>query len=59
MGKVKDTAVVKIDSALLKRVEAFISQEENKFQFVNKKQFIDIAVHEYLHKRGGKHAKKK
>ena len=46
-GKVKDS-VVKIDSDLLKDVDAFISEPENKFKFVNKKQFIDIAVNEYL-----------
>ena len=42
--------VVKIDSDLLKRVEEFIKKEENKFKFVNKKQFIDIAVYEFLNK---------
>ena len=43
-------AVVKIDSSLLKKVEQFVNQDENKFRFVNKKQFIDLAVHEFLNK---------
>lgn len=42
---------VKIDSALLEEVEAFINLEENKFRYVNRKQFIDIAVAEYLRKQ--------
>ena len=45
--KVKDS-VVKIDSALLAGVEAFINLDENKFRYVNRKQFIDIAVADYL-----------
>jgi hypothetical protein len=40
--------VVKIDSKLLADVEAFINLEENKFRYVNRKQFIDIAVADYL-----------
>jgi hypothetical protein len=40
--------VVKIDSVLLDDVEAFINLEENKFKYVNKKQFVDIAVADYL-----------
>jgi len=47
-------AVVKIDSSLLKEVEKFVQKDENKFRFVNKKQFIDLAVHEFLKKRGAK-----
>ena len=43
--------VVKIDSELLKKVEAFIKKKENKYKYVNKKQFIDIAVLEKLKKR--------
>lgn len=52
MGKKsKDVgSVVKIDSGLLKKVEDFILKEENKWKFVNKKQFIDLAVHEFLQK---------
>lgn len=41
-------AVVKIDSKLLKRVEEFICLDENNLKFVNKKQFIDLAVFEKL-----------
>jgi hypothetical protein len=58
MGKSKDTSVVKIDSDLLKRVEDFILKEENKFKFVNKKQFIDLAVCEYLNDRKSKGGEK-
>lgn len=43
-------AVVKIDSSLLKEVEKFVNREENKFKFVNKKQLINLAVHEFLKK---------
>jgi hypothetical protein len=49
VGKTKDS-VVKIDSELLKEVDEYISKPENKFKFVNKKQFIDIAVNDYLRK---------
>jgi hypothetical protein len=51
MGSIERGSVVKIDSYLLKKVEEFIKKEENKFRFVNKKQFIDIAVNEFLKKR--------
>jgi len=47
---------------LLADVEEFINKEENKFKFVNKKQFIDIAVSEFLQrtkKEEGKNGKKK
>lgn len=56
---VENGSVVKIDSELLKRVENFILEGENKFKFVNKKQFIDIAVHEYLKELEAKDEKKK
>jgi metal-responsive CopG/Arc/MetJ family transcriptional regulator len=42
--------VVKIDSKLLDEVEAFITSHENKFRYVNRKQFIDVAVSEFLRK---------
>jgi len=48
MGKKKADSVVKIDSSLLADVEAFINLDENKFRYVNRKQFIDIAVADYL-----------
>jgi len=51
-GKNKDS-VVKIDSFLLGKVEEFIEKEENRLKFVNKKQLIDLAVHEYLEKLRG------
>ncbi len=41
-------ATVKVDSALLKKVEDFINK--NKFKYVNKKQFVNIAVSELLKK---------
>jgi len=44
-------SVVKIDSALLEEVEEFIKLEENKFKYVNRKQFIDLAVLELLRKK--------
>ena len=45
---------MKIDSSLLADVEAFIKLDENKFRYVNRKQFIDIAVADYLRRQGGK-----
>jgi len=53
MGKKTADSTVKIDSALLGELEAFINLEENKFKYVNRKQFIDIAVAEYLHRQKG------
>jgi hypothetical protein len=41
-------AVVRIDAEILKDVEKIISLKENKFKYVNKKQFIDLAVLEKL-----------
>ena len=40
--------VVKIDADLFKEVEAFIKKKENRYKYVNKKQFIDMAVSKYL-----------
>ncbi|MBS3079624.1 hypothetical protein J4218_05875 [Candidatus Pacearchaeota archaeon] len=49
MVKTKEvSSVVKIDPQLLERVESFIKKDENRLKFANKKQFIDIAVHEFL-----------
>jgi hypothetical protein len=45
--KLRDS-VVKIDSGLLAEVEEFINLEENKFRYVNRKQFIDVAVADFL-----------
>ena len=46
----KKDSVVKIDLDLLKKIEKFITKEENRLKFVNKKQFIDLAVHEFFKK---------
>ena len=40
--------VVKIDSGLLAEVEAFINLDENRFKYVNRKQFVDMAVADFL-----------
>lgn len=45
--KTKDS-VARIDSKLLKEIESFIQKEENKLKYINKKQFIDLAVYEKL-----------
>ncbi len=52
MGReTKETgAVVKIDSSLLKKIDDFIKKEKNRLKFVNKKQFIDLAVFEFFEK---------
>lgn len=43
-------SVVRIDSKLLKRVEDYINKDAIRFKYVNKKQFIDLAVLEKLQK---------
>ena len=43
--------VVKIDSELLVEVEAFINLDENRFRYVNRKQFVDMAVADYLRRK--------
>ena len=48
MVKNKSDSVVKIDSGLLADVEVFINLNENKFKYVNRKQFVDMAVADYL-----------
>ncbi len=50
MANTPKDAVVKIDSGLLDKVEEFIKLEKNKFKYVNRKQFIDLAVAEKLKK---------
>ncbi len=47
--KVRDK-VVRIDSKLLRDLEEFIKLEENKYKYVNRKHFIDLAVSEHLKK---------
>jgi len=39
------------NSSLLAEVEAVIKLDENKFRYVTRKQFIDIAVADYLRRR--------
>lgn len=46
----KKDSVVKIDLHLSNKIEEFIKKEENRLKFVNKKQFIDLAVHDFLKK---------
>ena len=46
------SSVVKIDSSLLKKIEDYIQKEENRLRFVNKKQFIDMLVNDFLTKGG-------
>ncbi len=51
MGKIKEaSSAVKIDTNLLKKVEEFIARDENHLKYNNKKQFINIAVYEFLEK---------
>ena len=51
MGKrVKEGSVVKIDTSLLRKVEDFISKDDHRLKFVNKKQFVDLAVNDFLKK---------
>ncbi len=57
--KDKKIAVVKIDSDLLREIEEFINQEDKRFDYVNKKQFVDLAVLEKLKKEGWNGRKKK
>jgi hypothetical protein len=45
--KARDSAV-KINSELLMAVEEFINLDENRFRYVNRKQFVDLAVSEFL-----------
>ena len=46
-------AVVRIDKEILKEVEKAISLKGNRFKYVNKKQFIDLAVLEKLNREKG------
>lgn len=55
VNKTKEaSSAVKIDPSLLEKVEYFIQKEENRFKFSNKKQFIDLAVYEFLEKNENK-----
>ncbi len=48
------SSVVKIDASLLSKIEDFIKKDENKLKFVNKKQFVDLAIFNFLKEQGGK-----
>ena len=54
----KKDSVVKIDLHLSNKIEEFIEKEENRLKFVNKKQFIDLAVHDFLKKLNKKNKTK-
>ena len=43
---------VKIDGDILNEVEEFINRKANRLKYVNKKQFVDLAVYEKLKKEG-------
>jgi len=43
-------SVVKINPKLLENVKKFIEKDQNQIRFANKKQFIDLAVYEFLNK---------
>lgn len=51
MVEKKSDSVVKIDSDLLAEVEEFINLDDNKFKYVNRKQFVDVAVADYLRRK--------
>jgi hypothetical protein len=53
----RDSAV-KMSSDLLVEVEEFINLDENRFRYVNRKQFIDVAVADYLRRQKMKRRKK-
>ena len=48
-SKVKNSAV-KIDSNLNRNIEEFIYKDENRLKFVNKKQFVDLAIQNFFKK---------
>ena len=45
---------MKIDAGLLAEVEAFINLDENRFRYVNRKQFVDMAVADFLRRMSEK-----
>lgn len=53
------SSVVKVDSSLLEKVEKFITKEENRLKFINKKHFVDLAVKNYLDELNNKEDKRK
>ena len=58
MGEKEASSVVKVDSQLIAKVEKIIQRDENRLQFANKKQFVDIAINQLLNsmekKKNGK-----
>ena len=44
-------AVVKIDSELMKSIERFMKEKNNRFIFLSKKQVVNTAIIEFLNKR--------
>jgi len=44
----KQDIPVKLDAELKKRIESFISQGENRFEYPSIKNFVDKAVLKYL-----------
>jgi metal-responsive CopG/Arc/MetJ family transcriptional regulator len=60
MKKDSVTSVVKVDSILLGEIDKIIKKEEYRLKFVNKKQFVDLAIQDYLKKlKEEKNGKKK
>lgn len=61
MGNNSVNAVVKVDSLLIKEVERIMQKNEYRLKFVNKKQFVDLAIQNYLDelKKEEKNEKKK
>jgi len=51
-------SVVKINPKLLEEVRKFIEKDQNQIRFANKKQFIDLAVYEFLNKLQEEEGKK-
>ena len=41
---------MQIDSSLFEKIDEVLNKDENKYKFVNKKHFIDLAVYEFLEK---------
>ena len=56
MAKLKDVAV-KVDSELLKKIEALI--QKNKFDYSSKKQVVNLAIIEFLNNKNIDNTKKK
>ncbi len=46
--------VVRVDAELLNEIEELISKRGNSFRYVNKKQFVNVAILDLLSKERGK-----